>query len=192
MLEALRAIKQSSLQFCVRRENQSGTFELCCKCDTSNCFHIWAHIQLFASSMGSTVSTNPLSCLPCQWIGRSSVPLWSTLTNSSERDDKSKRKPMTSTTIWLWLQNNVFSPNRHLHVWVQFLVSGHRGELNICKHLRTFADQRDEGQWRHRWKQMIERNPTFRSITIAIGSDKGQEPETAYDKRSMLRQYCVM
>ena len=135
----------------------------------------------------------PWAALPCHRIGRSSVPLWSTLTNSSERDDKSKRKPMTSTTIWLWLQNNVFSPNRHLHVWVQFLVSGHRGELNICKHLRTFADQRDEGQWRHRWKLMIERNPRFRSITIAIGSNnKGQEPETAYDKRSMLRQYCVM
>ena len=30
---------------------------------------------------------------------------------------------------------------------------------------------------------MIELNPTFRSITIAIGSNKGQEPETAYDKK---------
>ena len=58
--------------------------------------------------------------------------------------------------------------------------------VNICEHLPIKG-------MRHRWKLMIERNPTFRSITIAIGSNnKGQEPETAYDKRSMLRQYCVM
>ena len=45
----LRDIGRSSPQFCLMiRANQSGSFELWCKCDTSNCLHISAHIQVLA------------------------------------------------------------------------------------------------------------------------------------------------